>query len=55
MLHTNRLRSISNLVPRFALLSIYHSLILPSFDYGSSDALLLDTAQITAAKIITGA
>jgi len=62
MLHINRLRSISNLVPRFVLLSIYHSFILPIFDYGSvvydtcsqSDALFLDTAQITAAKIITG-
>jgi len=29
MLHINRLRSISNLVPRFALLSIYHLFILP--------------------------
>jgi len=29
------LRSISNLVPRFALLSILHSFILPIYDYGS--------------------
>ena len=62
MRHVNRLRSISNLVPRFALFSIYNSFILPIFDYGSvvydtcsqSDALLLDSAQTTAAKIITG-
>ena len=53
----------SNLVPRFALFSIYNSFILPIFDYGSvvydtcsqSDAYrLLDSAQTTAAKIITG-
>jgi len=62
MRHVNRLRSISNLVPRFTLFSIYNSFILPIFDYGSvvydtcsqSDALLLDSAQTTAAKIITG-
>ena len=62
MRHVNCLRSISNLVPRFALFSIYNSSILPIFDYGSvvydicsqSDALLLDSAQTTAAKIITG-
>ena len=62
MRHVNRLRSISNLVPRFALFSIYNSFILPIFDYGSvvydtcsqSDALLLDSAQTTAAKLITG-
>jgi len=35
MLHTNRLKSISNLVPRFALLSIYHIFILLNFDYGN--------------------
>jgi len=58
MLHINRLKSISNLVPRFTPLSIYHSFILPIFDYGSvvydissqSGALLLQTAQTTAAK-----
>jgi len=61
MRHVNRLRSISNLVPRFALFSIYNSFILLIFDYGSvvydtcsqSDALLLDSVQTTAAKIIT--
>jgi len=60
--HVNCLRSISNFVPRFAPFSIYNSFILPIFDYGSivydtcsqSDALLLASAQITAAKIITG-
>jgi len=44
------------------IFSICNSFILPIFDYGSvvydtcsqSDALLLDSAQITAAKIITG-
>jgi len=35
MPHTNRLRSVSNLVPRCALLSNYHSFILPIFGYGS--------------------
>jgi len=35
MQHINHLRSISNLVPRFALLSIYHSFILLIFYYGS--------------------
>ena len=62
MRHVNRLRSISNLVPRFAVFSIYNSFILPIFDYGSvvyhifsqSDALLLDSAQTTTEKIITG-
>jgi len=62
MRHVNHLRSISNSVPRFALFSIYKSFILPIFDYGSvvydtcsqSDPLLLDSVQITAAKIITG-
>jgi len=62
MRHANRLRSILNLVPRFAVFSIYNSFILPIFDYGSvvydtcsqSDALPLDSAQTTAAKIITG-
>jgi len=62
MLRINRLRSLSNLVPRIALLSIYHSFIRPIFNYDSvvcntcprSDALLLDTAPITAAIIITG-
>jgi len=61
MRHVNRLRSISNVVLRFALFSIYNSFILPLFDYGSvvydtisqSDALLLDSAQRTTAKVIT--
>jgi len=61
MRHVNRLRSVSNLVHRFSLFSIYNSFILTIFDYGSvvydissqSDALLLDSAQTTAAKIIT--
>jgi len=61
MCHVNCLRSITNLVPRFAFCSIYNSFILPIFDYGSvvydtcsqSDALLLDSVQTTATKIIT--
>jgi len=49
-------------VSRFALLSIQRPFIFPIFDYGSvvydnrsqTDVLGLGTAQITAAKIITG-
>jgi len=53
MQHVNRLRSISNLVPRFALFSIYNSFILPIFDYGS---VVYDTCSQSdaLAKIITG-
>jgi len=62
MLRINHLRSISNVVPGLALLSIFHSFILEIFDDGSvvydtcsqPDAFFFDTAQTTAAKIITG-
>jgi len=62
MQHVNRLGSVSNLVPRLALFFDLPLINLPVFDYGSvvydtcsqSDALLLDSAQTTEEKIITG-
>ena len=58
----NALRKITNLIPRFALYTLYRSCILPLLDYGDilydncshSDTQLLESVQTTAAKIILG-
>ena len=60
MTKINRLRSLINLVPRHALLTIHKTNILPVFDYGNIiydncsdyDNRMLDKSQLSAAKII---